>query len=165
MVCVKRDLSLCELPSETVEGIAAKYPPREEPAARPRPGSGAKKQKPRRNKPKGDEPVPVPHLFDLEVSFTLLPVLPALVDATFAGYNAPTAREFSVIDIAAKVYYEDTDFTGVVYYANYLKFMERARSNLAGIQRVASSEKPDDQALAAGLRVRRNDVGTSSLVC
>eukprot|EP00750_Incisomonas_marina_P016148 INCI1902.1.p1 GENE.INCI1902.1~~INCI1902.1.p1 ORF type:complete len:174 (+),score=16.23 INCI1902.1:115-636(+) len=43
MVCVKRDLSLCELPSETVEGIAAKYPPREEPAARPRPGSGAKK--------------------------------------------------------------------------------------------------------------------------
>ena len=27
-----------------------------------------------------------------------------------------------------KVYYEDTDAGGVVYYANYLKFMERARS-------------------------------------
>ncbi len=26
------------------------------------------------------------------------------------------------------VYYEDTDHAGVVYYANYLKFMERARS-------------------------------------
>jgi len=27
-----------------------------------------------------------------------------------------------------KVYYEDTDAGGVVYYANYLKFLERARS-------------------------------------
>ena len=27
-----------------------------------------------------------------------------------------------------KVYYEDTDSGGVVYYANYLKFIERARS-------------------------------------
>lgn len=29
-----------------------------------------------------------------------------------------------------RVYYEDTDSGGVVYYANYLKFMERARSEL-----------------------------------
>ena len=28
-----------------------------------------------------------------------------------------------------KVYYEDTDAGGVVYYANYLRFMERARSD------------------------------------
>ena len=28
-----------------------------------------------------------------------------------------------------KVYYEDTDAGGVVYYANYLKFIERARSD------------------------------------
>lgn len=27
-----------------------------------------------------------------------------------------------------RVYYEDTDFGGVVYYANYLKYMERART-------------------------------------
>ena len=27
-----------------------------------------------------------------------------------------------------KVYYEDTDAGGVVYYANYLKFLERART-------------------------------------
>lgn len=27
-----------------------------------------------------------------------------------------------------KVYYEDTDMGGIVYYANYLKFIERARS-------------------------------------
>ena len=29
-----------------------------------------------------------------------------------------------------RVYYEDTDCGGIVYYANYLKFCERARSNL-----------------------------------
>tara|TARA_B100001113_G_C21011416_1_gene579452 strand:- start:375 stop:788 length:414 start_codon:yes stop_codon:yes gene_type:complete len=28
-----------------------------------------------------------------------------------------------------KVYYEDTDAGGVVYYANYLKFLERARTD------------------------------------
>ena len=31
--------------------------------------------------------------------------------------------------LAVRVYYEDTDFTGVVYYANYLKFMERGRTD------------------------------------
>ena len=29
-----------------------------------------------------------------------------------------------------KIYYEDTDMGGIVYYANYFKFIERARSNL-----------------------------------
>jgi acyl-CoA thioester hydrolase len=36
-------------------------------------------------------------------------------------------REFSW---PVRVYYEDTDSGGVVYYANYLKFMERARTEL-----------------------------------
>ena len=27
-----------------------------------------------------------------------------------------------------RVYYEDTDLAGIVYYANYLKFVERART-------------------------------------
>jgi acyl-CoA thioester hydrolase len=29
---------------------------------------------------------------------------------------------------ATRVYYEDTDLAGIVYYANYLKFIERART-------------------------------------
>ena len=28
-----------------------------------------------------------------------------------------------------RVFYEDTDFSGIVYYANYLRFFERARSS------------------------------------
>ena len=31
---------------------------------------------------------------------------------------------------ALSVYFEDTDAFGIVYYANYLKFMERARSDM-----------------------------------
>ena len=31
-----------------------------------------------------------------------------------------------------KVYYKDTDALGIVYYANYLKYFERARENLIG---------------------------------
>ncbi len=30
--------------------------------------------------------------------------------------------------ICVRVYYEDTDLAGIVYHANYLKFMERART-------------------------------------
>ena len=39
-----------------------------------------------------------------------------------------------------RVYYEDTDLAGLVYYANYLRFIERARSEMvraAGIDQVA----------------------------
>ena len=35
-----------------------------------------------------------------------------------------------MFNFKTKVYYEDTDSGGVVYYANYLKFIERARTNL-----------------------------------
>jgi acyl-CoA thioester hydrolase len=39
-----------------------------------------------------------------------------------------------------RVYYEDTDLAGIVYYANYLKFIERARTEAliaAGIDQAA----------------------------
>lgn len=39
-----------------------------------------------------------------------------------------------------RVYYEDTDMAGIVYYANYLKFIERARSEFVrdhGVDQVA----------------------------
>lgn len=40
--------------------------------------------------------------------------------------DTPTAQPAFAWQV--RVYYEDTDAGGVVYYANYLKFMERARS-------------------------------------
>ena len=44
---------------------------------------------------------------------------------------------------ALRVYFEDTDVAGIVYYANYLKYMERARSDMlrcAGIDQRAALE-------------------------
>ncbi|MDO9370929.1 MAG: YbgC/FadM family acyl-CoA thioesterase [Sphingopyxis sp.] len=43
----------------------------------------------------------------------------------------------------ARVYFEDTDLSGIVYHANYLRYMERARSDmlrLAGIDQRAAME-------------------------
>ena len=31
---------------------------------------------------------------------------------------------------ALRVYFEDTDFSGIVYHANYLRYLERARSDM-----------------------------------
>jgi acyl-CoA thioester hydrolase len=31
--------------------------------------------------------------------------------------------------LTVRVYYEDTDFSGIVYHANYLRYMERGRTN------------------------------------
>lgn len=42
--------------------------------------------------------------------------------------------------LALRVYYEDTDLAGIVYYANYLKFIERGRTEAlraAGIDQMA----------------------------
>lgn len=49
--------------------------------------------------------------------------------------------------LPVRVYYEDTDFTGVVYHANYLRFFERGRSDFlraAGVEHteLLSGEQP-----------------------
>ena len=48
-----------------------------------------------------------------------------------------------------RVYYEDTDFTGMVYHANYLRFFERGRSDFlrdAGVSHTRLLERPDPAA-------------------
>ncbi len=50
-----------------------------------------------------------------------------------------------------RVFYEDTDFTGIVYYANYLRFFERARSSffrLVGFEHAALWDGDDPLAFA-----------------
>ena len=49
-----------------------------------------------------------------------------------AGHGWPDASgrlDGNLHRLAIRVYYEDTDFSGVVYHANYLKFAERSRSD------------------------------------
>lgn len=42
--------------------------------------------------------------------------------------------------LPVRVYYEDTDFSGAVYHANYLKFCERARSDCLRLLDIHHSE-------------------------
>jgi acyl-CoA thioester hydrolase len=41
--------------------------------------------------------------------------------------------------LPVRVYYEDTDFSGVVYHANYLRFMERGRTDFLRLAGVSQS--------------------------
>jgi acyl-CoA thioester hydrolase len=45
-----------------------------------------------------------------------------------------------------RIYYEDTDLSGIVYHANYLRFMERGRTEFfraAGIHKLAELDGPE----------------------
>lgn len=56
-----------------------------------------------------------------------------------------------------RVYFEDTDLTGVVYHANYLRFMERARSDMlrvAGIDQRAAHEAGEGAYAVASLSIQ-----------
>jgi acyl-CoA thioester hydrolase len=57
-----------------------------------------------------------------------------------------------------RVYYEDTDFSGIVYHASYLRFMERGRSNylrLLGADHHALFEETTREAPGFSFVVRR----------
>ena len=48
--------------------------------------------------------------------------------------------------LPVRIYYEDTDFTGVVYHGGYVRFFERGRTDflrLAGVSHAALLERPD----------------------
>ena len=51
-----------------------------------------------------------------------------------------------------RVYYEDTDAGGVVYYANYLKFAERARTEMLRDLGIDHSELMDNEGVAFAVR-------------
>ncbi len=70
---------------------------------------------------------------------------------------APTAGAFEGREhrLPVRVYYEDTDFTGLVYHASYVRFFERGRSDflrLAGVDHTAMG------ALGTAFAVLRLDV-------
>ena len=59
--------------------------------------------------------------------------------------------------MAVRVYYEDTDFSGVVYHASYLRFMERGRTNylrLLGADQRALFEQVEKEAPGFSFVVR-----------
>ena len=59
--------------------------------------------------------------------------------------------------LTVRVYYEDTDFTGIVYHANYLRYMERGRTSylrLIGADQRALFEAAEQEAPSFAFVVR-----------
>src|SRR5215213_7391859 len=74
------------------------------------------------------------------------------LDTPYRGGFAGREHHF-----ALTVYFEDTDTAGIVYYANYLKFMERARSDMlraAGINQRAAKEAGEGVYAVAEVNIR-----------
>jgi len=76
-----------------------------------------------------------------------------------AGTPAPASGVIAgrVHRYPVRIYFEDTDFSGVVYHANYLRYMERARSDLLrvlGIDQRAAFEAGEGVYAVADLAIR-----------
>jgi acyl-CoA thioester hydrolase len=71
--------------------------------------------------------------------------------------EASNAAARSVFDWPIRVYYEDTDAGGIVYYANYLRFFERARTewlrSLGGPSHSEIARARDEVFVVRGVRI------------
>lgn len=54
--------------------------------------------------------------------------------------------------LSVRVYYEDTDLAGIVYYANYLKFIERGRSEFVRDLGINQTALKADQGIVFAVR-------------
>ena len=54
--------------------------------------------------------------------------------------------------LTVRVYYEDTDLAGIVYYANYLKFIERARTEYVRAVGIDQGRMKDDEGVVFAVR-------------
>lgn len=80
------------------------------------------------------------------------PMEPSPFDYPYRGGFVGKEHRF-----ALTVYFEDTDTAGIVYYANYLKFMERARSDMlraVGIDQRAAKEADEGVYAVAEVNIR-----------
>jgi acyl-CoA thioester hydrolase len=73
--------------------------------------------------------------------------------------DPPTMGRFDGTEhrFAIRVYFEDTDLSGVVYHANYLRFMERARSDMldcVGLDQRAAFEEGEGAYAVRGINIR-----------
>jgi acyl-CoA thioester hydrolase len=76
-----------------------------------------------------------------------------------AGLDQPTGGRFVGAEhrYPVRVFFEDTDLSGIVYHANYLRFMERARSDMlrvAGVDQRAAFEAGGGAYAVADVQIR-----------
>lgn len=81
-----------------------------------------------------------------------------MVNASPAPVMSAAGRiEGGVHRFPLRVYFEDTDLSGVVYHANYLRYMERARSDMlacAGIDQRGAFERGEGVYAVADVSIR-----------
>ena len=74
-------------------------------------------------------------------------------DEVAARWNSPRGRfDKGEHVLPIRVYYEDTDAAGIVYYANYLRFAERARTEMIRCLGVEHRQLMAEQGLAFAVR-------------
>jgi acyl-CoA thioester hydrolase len=71
--------------------------------------------------------------------------------SSVSDQGAPSAGWFEGREhfLPVRVYYEDTDFTGVVYHANYVRYFERGRSDFLRLAGVGHADLLDREDPAA----------------
>jgi acyl-CoA thioester hydrolase len=81
------------------------------------------------------------------------------VEVTVSGIDGEIRAGRHVMKV--RVYYEDTDFSGAVYHASYLRFMERGRTNylrLLGADQRALFEETEREAPGFAFVVREMQI-------
>ncbi|WP_106608237.1 tol-pal system-associated acyl-CoA thioesterase [Shimia abyssi] len=68
-----------------------------------------------------------------------------------------------IYTLPVRVYYEDTDMAGIVYYANYLKFIERGRSEWVREIGLDQLRMKEDGVVFAVRRVEADYTGSAKL--
>ena len=70
------------------------------------------------------------------------------------SFNSPNAKQAAkgIHSFPVRVYYEDTDAGGIVYYANYLRFAERARTEALRLCGFDQSDLMSDHQMAFVVR-------------
>ena len=63
--------------------------------------------------------------------------------------------------LTVRVYYEDTDFSGIVYHANFLRYLERWRTNPVS-QLLWSARRAARRLLASWYRLRQRETPPKS---
>jgi acyl-CoA thioester hydrolase len=68
--------------------------------------------------------------------------------------------------LSIRVYYEDTDFSGVVYHASYLRFLERGRTEMLRTAGVSQADLKDEagQPIAFAVRHMTIDFARSAMM-
>lgn len=78
--------------------------------------------------------------------------IPLMTLPTTRPTTRPTTDTPRVFRLPVRVYYEDTDMAGIVYYANYLRYIERGRSEWVRAVGMDQNRMKDEDGIVFAVR-------------